>query len=331
MASTTTSRRRTGLHVRCTPASRNIHTSNCAQKAQIQTSCDGQSVFTVTFRCPKPKGRGPVFSEQQVRAAKLRFIMMWLPHLRGVSVSMYESYVREFETVYRAKGYDAGIGRLVEKQQRLQTRKLAEAKGEHFRTPEEVAAFHEAAAAVLSSSAPTAAAVSAAAAKPMTFAVAPAPASSPVVGAVAFRSSPVAVDEADMDLDMGVATEIESVSGSSYTSGTASPLPYSVSAYSAAPSITNIEAFDDDFLASFIAEEEGTAGDAGRFAAAVVAGAAAAGVLPSVASFEDVPAAPADAEFTMDVDDVLLGGDDLFWDEGSELFADPMEATFFDL
>lgn len=61
---------RTGLHVRFTPAPRNLHCSNGAQKAQIQVTHNGSSAFTVTFRCPKPRpGLIPEFSEEQVREA----------------------------------------------------------------------------------------------------------------------------------------------------------------------------------------------------------------------------------------------------------------------
>lgn len=94
-------------------------------QAQIQTSRDGHSVFTVTFRCPKPKNGAPaLFTEQQVRAAKIRFILLWLPALRGSSAHQYAAYVAEFENVYRSKGHDVGIGRLLEKQRRLMKRKV---------------------------------------------------------------------------------------------------------------------------------------------------------------------------------------------------------------
>lgn len=93
-------------------------------------------MFTVTFRCPKPKNGAPaLFTEQQVRAAKIRFILLWLPALRGSSAHQYAAYVAEFENVYRSKGHDVGIGRLLEKQRRLMKRKVTHNKQQEHSGP----------------------------------------------------------------------------------------------------------------------------------------------------------------------------------------------------
>lgn len=54
------------------------------------------------------------FSDEQRRAAKARFILLWLPHLRGTTEAQFVDLYREFHNYYLRKGHNTGIGRLID-------------------------------------------------------------------------------------------------------------------------------------------------------------------------------------------------------------------------
>ena len=76
--------------VRCTPTLRNVKESNAKSKAQLIVLQNGVSQLVITFRTSKAE-----YSDDKIRAAKIRFMLIFLPHLKGSTIEDFCSYYLE--------------------------------------------------------------------------------------------------------------------------------------------------------------------------------------------------------------------------------------------
>lgn len=87
-----------GHVVRCTPTLRNVKESNAKSKAQLIVLQNGVSQLVITFRTSKAE-----YSDDKIRAAKIRFMLIFLPHLKGSTIDDFCSYYLEVCAVPRAR------------------------------------------------------------------------------------------------------------------------------------------------------------------------------------------------------------------------------------